>query len=198
MIYAKGWEEVPIGKFKEINDALLNPNTIELEKVISVLATLSGKPEKEVGQRDPIELFKEFEEHAFLTVPCPSKFIPKFVIDGVEFRGTDRIDKLSAAQLIDVWHVPNPNDYENWDKLLAIIYLKKGEEYDGRNNEERALLFREKMPCTVAYGFAVFFCLYWSKLESTIQIFSKRMEKRTRSRKGGVGSRLLKLFATKT
>lgn len=194
----KSWSEITIKQYLHVKE-LLEDSQDDIDFKIKLLSILTGEPEEtylnmEMGKFSSIANGLSFLSNLNIS----KKIIYSFRLNGKRFKFELDIKKLKASGYIDIMNYCNElNSTErNMHKILAVFascYTWYGKKIE-MSHSEKADLFFNKMPITIAYPVAVFFWALWNNSIKNIEIYlekemkkmKKELEKHTL--KNGVGS----------
>ena len=153
------WKHITLGKFIQLQE-ILKSDDEDLTKKIDIYALLTDSPLEEIREI-PLGIFlKAYStELKFMETEIP-QVIPKYwEHNKVQYNITTQIEKLKAGQYIDYkHHSKTPNQFHN---IMAVLCYD-GDKYDGETHKQRAELFYNNMPVTIAFPLAVFFLELWN------------------------------------
>lgn len=158
------WEEITIGqmqKFKAVEDLKSDHDAAKF-----IVETFTNLTDKEIGRLEANQVGHLVEEIAgILNDEIPAQLRERVKIEGVEYGFIPNLSRHTFGEEVDM--TAFAGDFDQLHNLMAILYrpvVAKGvgglyriEEYDSDTLEERAELFRDKMPISVANGASVFF-----------------------------------------
>lgn len=120
------WEDITIGKYKEIEKALSLEN--EYEKVVKVLSILTGKDEDYYLDMTLQEYHKEAVILNGLSEIPEKPILFLYTVNGKEYALNPDVNKMTAAQFIDftTLSAKHPGDYS---LILSTLLIPKGHKY---------------------------------------------------------------------
>lgn len=154
------WSDINIKTFREIQSILLDKDLDDLTKKVFLYSKLSGQTIDEV--RDiPLGIFlKAYSDSLeFLNYPIPQVIPIAWEHNGVKYNITTDISTLTAGQYIDLKEYAKEPD--NIHKVMAVLCYDG--KYNGATHKERAELFNEHMPITIAAPLTTFFLELWKQ-----------------------------------
>lgn len=177
------WEDITIAKYIDLRP-VLNSKLNPIERVISILAVLTGE-KKEVIRNVSLEQYKDIKEKMrFLETELPKQLEKKrFEIGGKFYEFKTDANKLLFGEYINNMEIlQNAKDdeeavFNNLHHILTTIcrpvekkFLRWKEiEVDGELLRETADNFLHNMPITIAYPIGVFFYSHLGNLTEDIK-----------------------------
>ena len=170
------WKQITLSKFTEIQ-SILKSDDDDLTKKVYLYALLSEKLIEEVREIPLGEFLKQYSEALqFISEPIPQVIPLAWEHEGVVYKITTAINELTAGQYIDMKeYAKNPNDLH---KVMAVLCYD-GEKYNGTTHEERAKLFNEFMPITIAAPLSAFFLDLWKQWSEISLAYSVNLLKQS-------------------
>lgn len=167
------WNELTVGKWQEII-AAESIGFDWYEKDLRMLSILEGIPFEDVKKRTIGDNKIQKDKMSFLNETPTDQVKEFFTIEGVEYHANIRVEDKTAGQFIDLTEFTKENDKvnENLHKILAVICLAKGSEYNGATVQGRAELFQRHLTMDIAYPLAVFFYTVYINTLKDIADFS--------------------------
>jgi hypothetical protein len=155
----QSWDQVTIRQFTElirVKEREMEP----LETAIQLIAILSGEDYSEVSKLSLDSIRKAYAALSFIdSMDFPDKIEEYLEFDGVKYTAKLDIRKITAGQYIDLKDFTKDKDaMYNIHNIMAVLYIPNGKQYNDIPQSEVAEVFYEKMPITIAYSVAVFFC----------------------------------------
>lgn len=166
------WNDITIGKYIEIID-VLKQDIPEMEKTMKMVGIAAGKNIRQIKIEEAKDLMEQFQELKFDQIP--HKIITKWR----NYRITNRVEHMNAYQMTKTLEL---SDISNLHIILALLarpkrkWFTKVKEETEEDIKERAVLFYNEMPITIAYGNWVFFWKVSKALENGIKPFSRTMQ----------------------
>lgn len=167
----KSWNDITIKKFYQISD--LDTSLDKIELAANLISICCDIPHEDVLSM-PISKFTSISNDlSFLSNKnINEKIIYNFEISEMRFVLNLNIEKLKASEYIDISsYCVDVN--KNLHKIMAV--LCDGGDMSFRDKSE---LFYNKLPITIAYPAAVFFCKLSSNSISGIGTYLKSKMKR--------------------
>lgn len=166
------WEQITLGKFREIQSIIAEGELDELTKKVYLFSLLTDKKIEDVRELPLGDFLKAYsKELEFLAEPIP-QIIPQYwEYEGKKYKVTTDISQLTAGQYIDFKEYAK--DKDNIHKVMAVLCYDG--KYDGSKHEERANLFNEKMPITIAATLTNFFLDLWKEWSAISLAYSEKI-----------------------
>lgn len=164
--------------FKEAAPEGVSTEEWRITQSVNAICILTGMQESQVNAL-PLSQVKLllFKMDGIINPSFPKKVKNKIKIAGKWYKANLLINELSAGQYIDISEFAK--DVEgNLHKLVATVYLPckrnwygklVAQPYNGKDHEDRAMLFKANMPISVAYPCALFFCNLSNELIAATQ-----------------------------
>lgn len=170
------WSEITLSKFTEIQ-SILKSDDDDLTKKVYLYSLLTGIRIEDVREIPLGEFLKQYSEALqFISEPIPQVIPLVWEHNGVAYKITTAIHELTAGQYIDLKeYAKNPNDLH---KVMAVLCYD-GEKYNGTTHEERAKLFNEFMPITIAAPLSAFFLELWKQWSEISLAYSVKLLKQS-------------------
>lgn len=153
------WENITIGQYQKIVE--------RKAKGLELLSIATDLTVKELENLPLSKLTKLTEEYLFLNDE-PSQNYTKTWGD---FKILDFNKKGGASQIIDFLALLDDNNYIGNLHLIMATLCNDGKEY---NFQDKANMFRDEMPITIAFGVAGFFLQNFSLSEKNIHFYLKQ------------------------
>lgn len=178
----KSWAGVTIQQFKDLSKL---DKSDELDFSINTIAIICGMTVDEVESL-PIAKIKEITNSLAWMNKMPEKFVNDFKLNGVKYIVDPSIQKISAAQYIDLNEYVKKGVTENLDNIMTVfcfptsgIFRKKPSKYgQGYSLKATAELFNEQLTMDVCYPLSLFFCKLLNKSTPIIKDYlEKELEK---------------------
>jgi len=165
--------EIPIGQFIALQKIYTSakPDDVgdiewALTQNVQAVSILTGAKEEDIWELTGPQLKNIVKRITFLTDPkWDEKVTNRITIAGKVYVANLLINELTGGQYIDLsTFLKDP--VNNLHQIMATLYLPTKRNwygkrvaipYDGKTHEERAKLFLDHMPVSVAYPCAVFF-----------------------------------------
>lgn len=173
----KTLDALPIGKFQAICNAMNDEYEVPEELIFQIVAAYLGVPIEEVlniDVRDVVDLGMAIQE--LLGSYKEKKPAKEVEVQGVKYVMADSTEFWTAGQYLDVFtHEGELSD--DWAKIMALIYVEKGSEYDNESMSKRADIFRQHFPSQVYLDMAPFFL---NSGNQSTNGFSEKLKRRQR------------------
>lgn len=174
----KGWSDVTIGQFQEINRLDKSDELDYLINLVSVLCNL----EVDLVESLTLSQLQEIGQKMSFISTMPDKFINDFKLNGNHYIIDCNIAHISAGQYIDLQKYIEKGTEENLHNILTVfcfpskrVWFKRKPLKYGKGYSINALADEFKqVPFSVAYPLAVFFC---KLLEKSIPVIKLYLEK---------------------
>ena len=170
------WEELTVKQYYEILDILNDEVGDALETNTRLIDCIWGVDSADI----PIVKFSWYlKELEFLTDPYEPKTPKKeYVINGIKFKPTLDVSKITTAQYIDFQELVKRKEHK---LLLNVFFIKDGEEYGDSDNSD---LLWENLSLT-DYSDVQFFFLHLlgSLMKDTLSSSKKRLKRMYRREK---------------
>lgn len=199
----RGWDEIMVGQFAELSMIQASVDNV-IDRNLQRLSVLARQPIDTFERMEFGKLMKLMKGIRFLDdidqIPT-DKLTPTFSIDGQVYRVQFKATELSAGQYITLKHVMreikgdeaerSQRIFECLHEVMAVICIPCRRKlfglwwgmgsYDGERHRELAQTFRDKMPMSVAYPVAVFFCKVWeSWMDNLLDYGAQEVERLTK------------------
>lgn len=165
MKIAKNWNEIHIGQFQQINLALKNYPDNAITQAVWMLAALTDKTREELLAMDFAQEFKPLMKQLdwVNTTPLPTQLPKQFELEGQKFNLVYDMKQRTTGQFVDLAHLASEpeNIIPNLHQILAVLCIPQGQKDHAIGFEQRAKLFQQKLPITIAYPIATFFLKLW-------------------------------------
>lgn len=181
IVIPDNWQQVSIGQFQELSD-IPNDSADNILQTVSILIDID--PEEIRGYS--IEEFNAIVSKLdwIKEIPNEANFKQVITVDGTNY-ALIKFAELTGGEWLDLdEYIKNP--IGNLHKIMSIMYreLLGGKvdslilaPYDTESANERAELFKQKMPVGDCYGALVFFSNIVSECSATIQVYFILLEK---------------------
>ena len=153
-----------------------------IERQISELAILSGKPESYFETMPLTKLMRQIKNFTHFQTEAPKKLSNYIFVGWRLFKVDWRLTEISSAQFIDMGSFIKDQETidENIHNIMACLTRRvrwfTAEKYG--SHAERAEYFYRKMKIKKAFPVALFFCKFFEELLTVIPSFLEReMEK---------------------
>lgn len=156
------WNNITIGQYQKIVE--------KKAKGLELLSIATDLTVKELENLPLSKLTKLTEEYIFLNDEPP----PDNTKNWGEFKILDFNIKGGASQIIDFLSLLDDNNYIGNLHLIMATLCNDGKEY---NFQDKAKMFRDEMPITVAFGVAGFFLQNFSLSERNIPFYLEQAKK---------------------
>jgi len=169
------WSDINIDRFRKIQSIITDNDIDDLTKKVFLYSLLSGQTIEEV--RDiPLGIFlKAYSDSLeFINEAIPQIIPIAWEHKGVSYKITTAINELTAGQYIDLKEYAKEPD--NIHKVMAVLCYD-GKKYDGATHKERAELFNEQMPITIAAPLTAFFLELWREWSEISLAYSVKVLK---------------------
>ena len=150
----QNWDEISIGKFQEMMN--IPDDLVKKEYFLKVVCVLGSIPYDEFKQVPYYEFTKLEDELTFVFDKLPEEIKTEWTFDGKTYKYYSDFSKITTGEYIDLDGMSK--DTENLHLLLAIAY-RETDEYNSDEVGERAKIFKEHMPVSVAIAAKIFFSL---------------------------------------
>lgn len=168
------WSEINIDTFRKIQSIINDNDLDELTKKVFLYSLLSKQPIEEVRELPLGEFLKAYSQSLdFLLDPIPQVIPIAWEFNGVKYKITTQINELTAGQYIDLKEYAKEPD--NIHKVMAVLCYDG--KYNGATHKERADLFNENMPITIAAPLTTFFLELWTQWSEISLAYSVKVLK---------------------
>jgi hypothetical protein len=160
----KSWDEITIGKWRELNSIQSETELGRLIQQVSILADVDSETIRNL----PVDEFRELTKQLdFVSNDIPKEVKTTFKLRGVEYGIIPDLNFISLGEFMDAETWKN-NTTENIHLLCAMLYRPiiswdddewEIEQYKQKGFMKRANLFLNELPITVPYGAVLFFSL---------------------------------------
>ena len=161
------WIDISIGQLQSI--ANIDPSIDEVDKIIEILNIISGIPKDELLESPATEYRKLIDTISFINSEIPEKLVDYWEYDGVKYKMNLELTKMSTAECLDLDTFSKNSDSNNLHILMAIISRPEGEKYNSDKVYERAEIFKEHMPISIAVSAQLFMQVLDLVLQNNIQ-----------------------------
>ena len=162
------WMDVTIGQFQDLNNIDVDYDNIT--KNMSIISILAGCSIDELLDLPAIEYNKLCELITFLDSQIPDKICDEWTFNDITYKYDAEITQYNVSMFLDL-DAMSKGGVDNLHLLLAIMYRPFKDNKIGkyRANEvvERAKLFQENMPVSIAVAAQLFMSAF---LINSIQI----------------------------
>lgn len=151
------WSDLKIYQFQELYSIITDKELDDLGKMIYAMAYMEDKPVAEIEGYSLKQYNELCNKYSWLQqIDLPEQCQRKYVHGGVNYEIVYEFDKLKAGQYIDLNQAAK-DPIANMHEIMATLVYDRWENYS-TEHKRRAQLFRETMPISFAYPWAVFFC----------------------------------------
>lgn len=148
-------DDIVLGKWIEVN-SIQSMDIDVLDKNIKLISMICNVDEAKVellNITDYTVVMSKLNTLFSNTMQTPPKFI--YMIGNRTFR-LKELNEYTTRQFIDFDTLLKGNSIDNMAMILAIMYEEEGEEYNKKTFTNKANLFKEFMPASVAVDAMVF------------------------------------------
>ena len=188
MKIAKSWDEVSIGQFQQLQK--LNEPTYENQ--ILTLAILTGKDIDHIEDLPTVTIEKLLAGLDWMAELPQPKEIKQFRRGNYVYRFAASRHDITAGQFITVQDLFSAGDWigqlHNIMAALAVkyrLFLPKRIEIKAKDFDSTAQVFKDTMPISLAYGYALFFSAYLPKVLEATQVYLDEMVKELKETANG-------------
>ncbi len=181
------FNQVTIGQYIKA-DAIIGGDLDNIQKNIHLAMLFTGKSEEEICTKPIPEIAEMVNKLKFLynASDLATKPNRKFMLNGVSYTICWDVKQLTGGQFVDLSNYCKSKEsiMENMHKIIAVMTYESrwlGYKYD--KVDERAQIFYDDLPLSIANPMVVFFWNVWCKLLSSSQISSMLNEAKTRLEK---------------
>ena len=173
----ENWGEVILEQFQAISKIKYES---KLKYAVDVLCSLTGLSEEIILAIEKGQISKIVETLQFIySQKFSEKVNQTFMIGDDEYHlkdfGTLTLgETISIETLIEKY---NNNLIQAADRILAVLYQKKGETFDASILEDRAKLFRENLNVETIYGVIFFLLNIEKEYLKLMEAFSEKQKK---------------------
>ena len=154
----ESWSDLTIKQYIDVYN-ILETSFDDIDKFAHIISNLSGIELNNVYAIPLTDFDAMVKRVSFIWKEMPGEGLPREIeVCGQKYSGCFEMNKKTAGQYIDFCHFLKTNNRENIHNILSIIYIPKGEKYDGDLQKARAELFYEHLTMNIAYPVYVFFC----------------------------------------
>lgn len=175
------WGQVAIGQFQEISD-IPNDSADNILQTVSILIDIDPEEIRNYSTEEFNAIVSKLDW--IKEIPNEANFKQVITVDGTNY-ALVKFAELTGGEWLDLdEYIKNP--IGNLHKIMSVMYreLLGGKvdslilaPYDTESANERALVFKEKMPVGDCYGALVFFSNIVSECSATIQVYFILLEK---------------------
>lgn len=160
----KGWSDITINEYYQIQDILNDEDTDELDKTIDIATVLTGMTREELLKTDYNEYTELITEiNTILCSGIPENAnnkLDSIILDGVKYKIIKELDKVSVGQYIDFQSYLTQE--KNMAQILSIFLIPEGKKYaEDYNVAETINTFENKLDIISAKQLCNFF-VHWS------------------------------------
>ena len=140
---------------------------------IKLLHAVTDIPEEELKEQEWYSIYSVVENLSKYYLELDTKFYDEFIHDEVTYKFTN-MPSMSFGQYIDIQTYYSQSDKyrtDNINRLMAMLYLPKGEDYDVSTLSERAEVFNN-VDVKYLMGASFFFQLLTTSLKETTKVSS--------------------------
>lgn len=182
----KKYEDLPVGKYKQLVEIAKRGNIAEDEQNIAIVAILADMTEEEVERMPYVEMRALFAQAGFLyETPKEEKVKRSYQVGRFDCEVVAKPEKLTTAQYTDFKQLASLAD-EKPEVVLSIFLVPKGKAYcEGYDIEELQNDIREHLPIGAGLAILAFFLRRLQRsTESTLIYSASLMKAASMSAKG--------------
>jgi hypothetical protein len=183
----KDWHGVTLGQFQQLQK-LTEPS---FENNVITLSILSGKTIEQIEELPLNTIQDAIASLSWMNELPIYKGVNQFRHGNNVYRFVANKHDLAAHQWITAQDLFSGGNWvDNLHKIMAALAVRHRLIMPKRFNitaaefEDTANLFRDKMPCTIAYGYALFFSAYFPKSLEVTRAYLEAEAKRLMQMKG--------------
>lgn len=158
VLIPQSWEDVSIKQFIALHKLKFEEQEA-LDYMVNVVSIICDLKYSEVNKISIVDLRGIFSKLNFINeLPDSRQITSLYECEGVGYECCHDISKITAGQYIDLKGFIKEDAILNLHNVMAVLYIPKKKKYNEVSVMDIADKFFEKMPVTVAYPLAVFFC----------------------------------------
>lgn len=190
MKIAKSWDGVSIGQFQQLQK-LKEPT---YENQLITLAILTGKDIEHIEDLPTVTIEKMLAGLDWMAeLPQPHE-IRQFKHGNSVYRFAASRHDITAGQFITLQELFHDGKWvDNLHSIMAALAVRyrilppKRFEIKAKDFDSTAQMFKETMPISLAYGYALFFSTYYPELLKVTQAYLAGVEKAAKEYANGQG-----------
>lgn len=178
----KGWNEITISRWKEINQV---QSEFEISRLVEILSILTDRDPDELRSLPVNEFRKLQSEFAWTAEPPKADVVTKFEIKGKKYGIIPQLDFITAGEWLDAesWKDDSVANIHFYSALIYRPIVKEDdttweiEPHKTAGFLERANLFLNELPITQVYGAVLFFLASAVGFSESIQDYLTQKQK---------------------
>lgn len=170
------WNGITIRKWNEIKGILADDSLDDIDKNVSILASVYGITPEEAYSMPLVEFAEKAKAIEWLrTPPEPVMVSDRYRINGETYRLVMNPTEIMTAQYIDFKNLYADKD-EHMAEILAVFLIPEGKSYnDGYDISKVENDIYEYLPITYALGMTAFFLVLSQVWREVLRDCSKRL-----------------------